>query len=64
MLGSGKNLFDPVAYTPGAWAKLFQAPGAGVPDLMGAYMEQSKAALATMQEQLQRAMFPGFPPKT
>jgi polyhydroxyalkanoate synthesis repressor PhaR len=65
MLGSSRNLFDASAYTPGAWAKMFQAPAAaGMPDLMGAYMEQSKAAMAQLQEQMQRGLFPGFPPKS
>jgi polyhydroxyalkanoate synthesis repressor PhaR len=63
MVGSNRNLFDPSAYIPGAWAKMFQAPTAAMPDLMGTYMEQSKAALEKMQEQVQRGLFPGFPPK-
>jgi polyhydroxyalkanoate synthesis repressor PhaR len=63
LMGSNKNLFDASAYTPGAWAKMFQAPGSGMPDLMGAYLEHSKAALAKMQEQMQKGIFPGFPPK-
>ncbi len=62
--GSSKNLFDPSAYTPGAWTQMFQAPGVAMPDLMGSYMEQSKAAMTKLQEQMQKSMFPGYPPKT
>ena len=64
LAGTGNNLFDPTAYTPEAWAKLFQTPAVGVPNLMSTYLEQSKSALAQMQEQLQKGLFTGFPPKT
>ena len=69
MAGAGKSIFDPAAYSPEAWAKLFQAPAPGMPGFMNAYVEQSKAALAQMQEQFQKASQgicpgrPGFPPK-
>jgi polyhydroxyalkanoate synthesis repressor PhaR len=62
---AGSKLFDAAAYTPDAWAKVFQQPAAGMPGLMNAYMEQSRHALAQMQEQFQKAsqgIFTGFPP--
>jgi polyhydroxyalkanoate synthesis repressor PhaR len=61
--GVGANLFAPAAYSPDAWAKMLQMPAAGVPDLMTSYLEQSKAALAQMQEQMQKGLFAGFPLK-
>ena len=70
MVGAGKNLFDPSAYSPETWAKLIQGQTAGVPNLMAAYLEQSKLALAQLQEQFQKAStsifpgMPGFPPKS
>ena len=69
MAGAGKNLFDPAAYTPEGWAKMFQGQAPAMQNLMSAYVEQSKAAFEQMQDQFQKAskgMFPGmpgFPPK-
>jgi polyhydroxyalkanoate synthesis repressor PhaR len=70
MAGAGKNLFDPAAYSPDTWAKLLQGQATGVPNLMAAYLEQSKAAFAQMQDQFQKSAtglfpgMPGFPPKS
>ncbi|MBL8329677.1 MAG: polyhydroxyalkanoate synthesis repressor PhaR [Rubrivivax sp.] len=70
LAGAGKNLFEPAAYSPEAWAKLFQGQANGMPTVMNAYLEHSKTAFAQMQEQFTKAskgMFPhvpGFPPKT
>ena len=65
IVGSGKNPFDPAAFSPEAWARMFQAPAQGTTDLVNAYVEQGKAAFEQWQEQLRQAsqgMFPAFPP--
>jgi len=67
MSGSGKNLFDPAAYSPEAWARLMQSPAQGMPNLVNTYVEQSRAAFEQWQQQWLKAsqgMFPGFPPKS
>lgn len=72
-----KGMYDPRLMSPEAWttflsgsgAHVGQVPGA-VQDLMSGYMEQSKSAMAQMQEQMTKqaqALFPGLsafkPPK-
>ena len=47
------------------WTQLLTGQ-AGVPGLMGAYLEHSKNLFTKMQEQMAKqteAMFPGFTPK-
>jgi polyhydroxyalkanoate synthesis repressor PhaR len=67
--GAGAGLFAPAAYTPEAWTQFLQGQSPVMQNLMGAYVEQSKALFAQMQEQLQKGPvglfpgLPGFPPK-
>jgi polyhydroxyalkanoate synthesis repressor PhaR len=53
-----KGLVDPKSFTPEMWTQFF----GGQSNLMGPYLEQSKALFEKMQEQVQRsaAMFPGI----
>lgn len=69
MAAQGRGLADAASLTPDAWAQMLQGQAPVMQNLMGAYVEQSKAMMAQMQEQLQKssgALFPGmpgFPPK-
>ena len=66
MAAQGMAPFDPSAYRPDAWAQILQGQTPLMQNLMGAYLEQSKAMMAQMQEQMQKAspdLFPGFPAK-
>lgn len=65
------GLYDPAAaFTPEKWAQLLQAQSPLMQNLMGSYVDQSKALFDQMQEQLQKTSstlfpgVPGFPPKT
>ena len=72
-----KGMYDPRLMSPEAWTKFLSGSGAhvgqvpgSVQDLMSGYMEQSKSAMAQMQEQMTKqaqALFPGLsafkPPK-
>jgi polyhydroxyalkanoate synthesis repressor PhaR len=65
LAAQGLAPFDPAAYRPEAWAQMLQGQAPLMQNLMGAYLEQSKAMMAQMQEQLQKAsadVFAGFPP--
>jgi len=70
MAGGGAGLFDPSAYTPEAWTQFLQGQPPVMQNLMGTYLEQSKALFAQMQEQLQKSavglfpVIPGLPPKS
>jgi polyhydroxyalkanoate synthesis repressor PhaR len=65
-----KGMYDPRLMAPEVWTKFFSGganplsqAGAPMQDLMGGYMEQSKAALSQMQEQMGKqaqALFSGL----
>ncbi len=69
LAGTGKGLYSPAAYTPEAWTQFLAGQSPVMQNLMGAYVEQSKALFEQMQEQMQKSsvgLFPGmtgFPPK-
>ena len=64
MAAQGRGLADAASLTPEAWTQMLQGQAPVMQNLMGAYVEQSKALMAQMQEQLQKssgALFPGMP---
>jgi polyhydroxyalkanoate synthesis repressor PhaR len=62
---SGKGLLGPAAaFTPEAWTQFVQGQAPMMQNLMGGYVEQSKAMFAKMQEQIEKSsgdLFSGFP---
>jgi len=69
LAGGGKGPWDPAAYSPEAWTQFLQGQAPMMQNLMGSYVEQSKAMFQQMQEQLQKTSglfpgVPGFPPKS
>ena len=69
MAAGGGGLADPKAFTPEAWSQWMKGQAPLMQNLMGNYVEQSRAMMSQVQEQLQKssgAIFPGmpgFPPK-
>jgi polyhydroxyalkanoate synthesis repressor PhaR len=61
-----KGLVDPKAFTADAWTQMLAAQNPLMQGLMGNYMDQSRALLEQMQEQMakQATLFPGVPPFT
>jgi polyhydroxyalkanoate synthesis repressor PhaR len=63
------SLADPTAFTSEMWTQALQGQAPMMQNLMGSYLEQSKALFGQMQEQLQKTSaglfpgMPGFPPK-
>ena len=69
LAGGGKGPWDAAAYSPEAWTQFLQGQAPMMQNLMGSYVEQSKAMFQQMQEQLQKTSglfpgMPGFPPKS
>ncbi len=62
---SGKGLLGPAtAFTPEAWTQFVQGQAPVMQNLMGSYVEQSKAMFTKMQEQIEKSsgdLFAGFP---
>ena len=59
-----KGLYDPKAMNAELWAKFLQGQAPVMQGLMGNYLEQSKAMLLQMQEQMAKqaeTLFPGMP---
>ena len=63
MMEPAKGLVDPKAFAPEAWTKLMSGQAPMMQDMMGNYLEQSRAAFEKMQAQmaLPGALFPGMP---
>ena len=67
--GTGKGLYDPMAYTPESWTQFLKGQSPVMGNLMSAYVEQSTSLFKQMQEQMQNSSagffpgMPGFPPK-
>ena len=63
MMEPAKGLVDPKAFAPDAWTKLMSGQAPMMQDMMGNYLEQSRAAFEKMQAQmsLPGALFPGMP---
>jgi polyhydroxyalkanoate synthesis repressor PhaR len=63
-----RGLYDPAKLTPEFWSQFAPGQNPLMQNLMGSYVEQSKAMFEKMQEQLAEQMqkagtlFPGFPP--
>jgi polyhydroxyalkanoate synthesis repressor PhaR len=55
LAAQGMAPFDPAAYRPEAWTQMLQGQTPLLQTLMGSYLEQSKAMLTQMQEQMQKA---------
>ena len=63
-LEQSKGLYDPTALSPDVWSQFLQGQTPAVHGLMGSYLDQSKAMLLQMQEQMAKqaeALFPGVP---
>ena len=59
-----KGLYDPQGQSPEMWARFLSGQAPVMQKLMGNYLEQSKAMLVQMQEQMAKqagALFPGLP---
>lgn len=59
-----KGLYDPTLMSPELWAQFLNGQAPAVQGLMGNYLEQSKAMLVQMQEQMAKqaeTLFPGMP---
>jgi polyhydroxyalkanoate synthesis repressor PhaR len=62
-LGQSKGLYDPRHLSPEAWTQFLSGQPAGLQNLMGGYLEQSRSMFEQMQQA--GALFPGlagFPP--
>ena len=58
-----QGVYDPMNFTPEAWAKLMSGQTPMVQGLMGDYLEQTKSLFEQMQEQAAKqasALFPGL----
>ena len=64
LMDSSRGLVDPKAFTPEMWAQMMSGQAPMVQNLMGNYIEQSKAMFEKMQEQMKLSgtLFPGMPP--
>ncbi len=67
LMDPGKSLVDTAAFSPEGWAQLMSGQAPMMQNLMGNYLEQSRAVFEKMQEQMKLpgALFPtmpGFPP--
>jgi polyhydroxyalkanoate synthesis repressor PhaR len=65
LMSQGPGLYDPKTLGPEAWSQMLGAQAPVMQNLMNSYVEQSKAMLEKMQEQMPfpGPLFPGFPPK-
>ena len=63
MLEPAKGLVDPKAFAPEAWTQLMSGQAPLMQDMMGSYLEQSRAAFEKMQAQMKLpgTLFPGMP---
>ena len=63
LVEQSKGLYDPKAFTPEMWTQFMSGQAPGLQNLMGGYLEQSKAMFDKMQEQMKQAgsLFPGVP---
>ncbi len=62
LTSQGKGLYDPKAFTPELWTQFLGGQTPLMQNLMGPYLEQSKAMFDRLQEQLKKgALFPGVP---
>ena len=67
LMEPGKGLYDATAFAPETWTQMMSGQAPLMQDMLGSYLEQSKAVFEKMQEQmkLSGALFPvmpGFPP--
>ena len=59
-----KGLYDPAMMSPELWTQFLNGQAPAVQGLMGSYLEQSKAMMVQMQEQMAKqaeTLFPGMP---
>ena len=59
-----KGLYDPAMMSPELWTQFLNGQAPAVQGLMGNYLEQSKAMMVQMQEQMAKqaeTLFPGMP---
>jgi polyhydroxyalkanoate synthesis regulator protein len=57
-------LLEPNVMSPEVWTQFLNGQAPGVQNLMGNYLEQSKAMFTQMQEQMAKqaeTLFPGMP---
>ena len=56
-------MVDPKAFAPEAWTQLMSGQAPLMQDMMGSYLEQSRAAFEKMQAQMKLpgTLFPGMP---
>jgi polyhydroxyalkanoate synthesis repressor PhaR len=62
-LNQSKGLYDPKHLSPEVWTQFMTGQAPALQDIMGSYVEQSRAIFEQMQKAALFPGMPGFPPK-